>query len=281
VIHILTSTAARAVVGVLVVGAAAVPGTVALSGSSTPGVAAAPNGIAVATSTPIERRAAAKSLNWAGYIKPGTGFTSAAATWKVPTLKTTYPGYSSTWVGVDGASASDQYLIQTGIEADVVAGKASYYAWWELITPTVQAPEVRFTTISVKPGDSVTAKVSKTTKTTWTMTFTNNTTKKTASHTATFAGAGRSAEWIQEDTSVNGFISTAPDWQAVTFTGATVNGASPGLTASQAVDIYSAAGLLGGLLGQGPIRETSTGAPNSTKNGFTVTWLATGRRSRA
>jgi hypothetical protein len=143
------------------------------------------------------------------------------------------------------------------------------------------APEVRFTTVPVKPGDVVTARVAKVKTGTWTITFTNATTKKTASHTAAFAGPAKSAEWIEENTDVNGYISTAPDWQVVGFSGCLVSGVNPGLVASQAVNIVSAPGLLGGLLGQPGIQEDATSAPNSTKNGFSVKWLATGRRSRA
>ena len=115
-----------------------------------------------------EPHAATQSRNWSGYVKIGSGFTSAAGTFRVPTLLTKYPGYSSTWVGVGGASSSDKYLIQTGIEADVVGGRASYYAWWEVITPTNPAPEVRFTTVPVKAGDVVTARVAKVSSSSWT-----------------------------------------------------------------------------------------------------------------
>jgi hypothetical protein len=274
VIHTNAIGVRLALVGALVVGAAAVPAVGAPAG-----VAAAHAASLVAT--PRGSFAAAHSLNWAGYVKTGAGFTSTAATWRVPTLKTTYPGYSSTWVGIDGGSASDKYLIQTGIEADVVNGKASYYAWWELITPSDQAPEIRFSTVPVKPGDSVTAKVAKATGGNWTMTFTDNTTKKTASHTAAYAGKGASAEWIEEDTDVDGQISAAPDWQSVSFGSILLNGKSPALSSSQAVDIVCSPGLLGGLLGQPGVRETATGAPNSTRNGFKVTWLATGSPSPA
>jgi len=96
-----------------------------------------------------------------------------------------------------------------------------------------------------------------------------------------FAGPGKSAEWIEEDTDVNGYISTAPDWQYVLFTGCTVNNVNPGLVSSEAVNIVSAPGALGGLLGQGPIQEDATSNPTSTKNSFSIKWLATGRRSRA
>lgn len=228
-----------------------------------------------------EPHAASQSRNWSGYVKTGTGFTSAAGTFRVPTLKTTYPGYSSTWVGVGGASSADGYLIQTGIEADVVGGRAGYYAWWEVITPTNPAPEVKFTTVPVKPGDVITARVAKVSSGTWTMSLANLTTKKSASKTVAFAGPAKSAEWIEEDTDVNGYISTAPDWQSVAFSGCTANNANPGLVSTQAVNIVSKPGLLGSLLGQKAVQETSTSAPNSTKNGFSVKWLATGYRSPA
>lgn len=283
-IRIPTGFAGRAAAGLLVVtvvpaicAAVAAPAGASLSRGSDP-TASSP----VAVQLVHEPHATQQSRNWSGYVKPGSGFTSAAATFRVPTLLTRYPGYSSTWVGVGGASSADRYLIQTGIEADVVGGRAYYYAWWELITPTNPAPEVRFTTVPVRPGDSVTARVAKATGGNWTMTFTDNTTKRSASKTAAFAGPAKSAEWIEEDTDVNGMISTAPDWQTVSFGGCTVNGTTnPALVSSEAVNIVSAAGFLGGLLGQGPIQEDATSAPNSTRNGFSVKWLATGRRSPA
>lgn len=212
--------------------------------------------------------AGSTSTNWAGYAQTGSAgqFRSSTASWTVPKTATTYPGYSSTWVGVDGAANS--YLTQTGTEADVVNGKVSYYAWWEVITPSDPAPETRFSRFPISPGDAITASVV-TNGTTSTMTLTDTTTGQTASKTAAYTGPGASAEWIQEDTDVNGYISTAPNWGSVTFRAITVNGASPALTSSQSIDIVD---------GQGT-QETRTSAPNSTANGFTTTWLATGTQT--
>jgi hypothetical protein len=216
-------------------------------------------------------QAAQSSLNWSGYIKPGSSgaFTSSTASWTVPTLSTTYNGYSSTWVGVDGATSGDQYLIQTGTEADVVGHRTSYDAWYEVITPTDEAPETIFTSLTISPGDHIKATVAKTSSTSWKMTLTDNTTGRSASHTSAFAGPGESAEWIQEDTDVNGYISAAPDWKSVSFSGITVNGAGPALTASESVDIVDNNGT----------QEDSTGNPTGSSNGFTVTWLAPGTRT--
>lgn len=240
--------------------------TSATAGTATTVVAGARPGLSPMALHHGSRVANQESENWSGYIKPTSGATSATGTWTVPTLSTQYNGYSSTWVGIDGASANDEYLIQTGTEADVVNGRTSYDAWWEVITPTNVAPEVLFSGFSVTPGQSITATVTKTSSSKWTMSLKNNTTGATASHSATFRGPGSSAEWIQEDTDVNNSISPAPDWHSVTFTGATVNGARAGLTSSEAVDIVDSHGT----------QEDSTSAPNSTADGFTVTWLAPG-----
>jgi len=215
------------------------------------------------------RHTTAHSLNWSGYVKQGTGFTSVAGSWHVPTLKTTSPGYSSTWIGIDGATAGDQYLIQTGTEGDVVNGRAVYHAWWEVITPTDEAPETLFDTLAVHPGDSIRATVSEAKSGSWKMSLHDYTTKQTVSHTATFAGPGKSAEFIQEDTDVDGYISSAPDWQKVSFTGLRVNNARPALRAAEATNIVDSHGT----------QEDETSAPNSAGDGFTITWLASGTQT--
>jgi hypothetical protein len=160
-------------------------------------------------------------------------------------------------------------LIQTGTEADVVDGRASYDAWWEVITPADRAPETTFATLTIHPGDSISASVQKVASGQWRMRLVDNTTDHSASHTQPFAGPGASAEWIQEDTEVGGHISAAPDWQSVTFTRITVNGANPRLSAVEAVDIVDSRGT----------REDVTSAPTAARSGFTVRWLAPGTRS--
>ena len=212
-----------------------------------------------------------QSLNWSGYVRTGKGFTSASASWTVPTLTSTHDGYSSTWVGIDGATSSDRYLIQTGTEADVSGGRRSYRAWWEVITPTDVAPETLFDNLTIQPGDHITASVSRSAGGRWSMRLRDTTTGHSASHTTAFGGPGATAEWIQEDTDVNGYISTAPDWHAVTFSKVRLNRANPRLSAAEAVDLVDSQGT----------REIATGAPNPAGDGFTVTWLAPGTRTYA
>lgn len=219
------------------------------------------------------RHAAGKqqSLNWSGYIRTGSGFTSASGSWTVPAVAASPAGYSSTWVGIDGATASDGYLIQTGTEADVVGGRASYRAWWEVITPDDEAPETPFTALTIHPGDSVSASVSQNSSGSWTMRLRDNTTRHSASHTVAFAGPGSSAEWIQEDTDVDGAISPAPDWGSVSFRRLLLNHVNPKLQPDEAVDIVDGKGTA----------EDSTGAPTPAGSGFTVTWLAAGTSTPA
>lgn len=212
-----------------------------------------------------------QSLNWAGYIRPGHDLTSLHATWTVPRLTSTHDGFSSTWVGIDGATSGDGYLIQTGTEADVSGGRRSYDAWWEVITPTDEAPETLFPQLAVSPGDSVSAVVEQVSSGRWSVRLTDNTSGHTASHTASFSGPGSSAEWIQEDTDVNSSISTAPDWGSVTFRRLELDGAGPHLKPTEAVDIVDSHGT----------RETSTSAPSASGSGFTVSWLATGTKTPA
>ena len=127
-----------------------------------------------------------QSLNWSGYVRTGKGFTSASASWTVPTLTSTHDGYSSTWVGIDGATSSDRYLIQTGTEADVSGGRRSYRAWWEVITPTDVAPETLFDNLTIQPGDHITASVSRSAGGRWSMRLRDTTTGHSASHTTAF-----------------------------------------------------------------------------------------------
>ena len=264
---------------------AAVPALVAVLAATitlgtVPALAATPAHHPVRVSPHVQNRhrrhadSKQQSLNWSGYIRAGSTagpFTSVSGSWTVPTVDPAQDGYSSTWVGIDGATSGDQYLIQTGTEADVVNGRAGYQAWWEVITPADEAPETVFTGLTVHPGDSISASVSQAASGRWTMRLRDNTTGHSASHTVAFAGPGTSAEWIQEDTDVDGSISPAPDWGSVTFRRLLLNHTSPRLQPGEAVDIVDSRGT----------REDSTSTPTPAGSGFTVTWLAAGTPTRA
>jgi hypothetical protein len=107
----------------------------------------------------------AGSLNWAGYAvsRHGIKFSLVRATFFVPYLtcsKSRGKTLSSDWVGLDGFVGKPDSVEQGGIGADCSsAGKASYYAWWEMFP----RPETRVG-LKVRPGDSVTATISYSTR---------------------------------------------------------------------------------------------------------------------
>lgn len=169
-----------------------------------------------------------QSSNWSGYAKTGS-FTSVSGHWTVPTVSGTGSHFSSQWAGIDGFNNSN--LIQTGTETDVINGRASYDAWWEILP----APETVITGMSVHPGDSMTATITHVSGSTWNIRLTNNSTGVTFNSNKTYSGAGTSAEWIEEATEVNGRIGTPPRFTTFTFNNLTANGGNPNLTASQKI----------------------------------------------
>lgn len=97
------------------------------------------------------------SVNWAGYVIAGTSFSHVEATWVEPLVAClgNHPlDASSFWIGLGGASYSSPGLEQTGTSADCVHGRASYYAWYEVLP----APATNLA-FPVRPGDTVTATV--------------------------------------------------------------------------------------------------------------------------
>ncbi len=137
----------------------------------------------------------ADSTNWSGYAVLGSSFTSAEASWTVPTANCSGvrgDQYAAFWVGLDGYSSST--VEQTGTLSDCVGKRPSYYAWYEFYPN----PMYEVTSVPIVPGDKMSASVvysgSK-----FTVTITNQTTGKSYSTSATVSGASRSsAEWIVE-----------------------------------------------------------------------------------
>ena len=113
-----------------------------------------------------------QSSNWAGWAisdsqtiagAPITGstttlsYTSTTATWVQPkvTCAANQPTYSAFWVGLGGLASDSNALEQVGTQANcTAAGKAVYYAWYEL----VPAASVNVS-LKIRPGDVITASV--------------------------------------------------------------------------------------------------------------------------
>lgn len=196
---------------------------------------------------------ASYSSNWSGYAKTGSGFTSATATWNVPSVSASSSAtYSSAWVGIDGDGNSD--LIQTGTESDYVNGRAEYSAWWEILPDY----SVTISSVPVKAGDSITASVAKSSGSSWVISLKDNTTGKSWSSTKTYSGPGQSAEYVVEAPTVGGSQSSVAHFSPVTFSGLTVNGGNPGLVSSQKI-----------ILRQNGVNYATPSDPNSSGNGFT------------
>jgi hypothetical protein len=193
---------------------------------------------------------AQQSSNWSGYVETGSGYTNASATWTVPSASGS--GYSSAWVGIDGDGNSD--LIQTGTESDA---NGQYYAWWEIL-PAAETP---IDSISVSPGDSMTASVAQDSGSTWTISITDNSNGQSYTTQQDYDGPGASVEYIQEAVEVNGSISTMPNYSTFDFSGLTVNGGSPNLTADDQI-----------VCVQNGTTVSTPGAPNSGGDGFSVSY---------
>jgi hypothetical protein len=138
----------------------------------------------------------ASSYNWGGYAVTGKAFTNATASWTVPTVDCAASpnAWVSLWVGIDGYS--DSTVEQTGTLTWCDHKTAVYYAWYEFYPSATTI----ISSITVSPGDVMTAQVSYSSSTTeFTTTLTDVTTGATYSTSQAVSGAERtSAEWIVE-----------------------------------------------------------------------------------
>ena len=205
------------------------------------------------------RHSTEETNNWSGYVATGSAgsYTSVSSSWIQPSITCTgTQTASSFWVGLDGAGNSA--LEQTGTEADCIDGQAEYGAWWEVL-PANESPY----SVTVEPGDSLTASVVDNGDGTFTMTLTDSTQgwTKTTTNAGSPGYQDATAEVIAEATEVNGQIAALSDFGSVSFTGATVNGSS--LDASSPTEFV--------MVGDSDIKAQ----PGALSGGsFTDTWEA-------
>jgi hypothetical protein len=172
------------------------------------------------------------SSNWSGYAVTGVGstatvastsmgFTDVTGTWTQPAATCT-PGQSTSaaiWVGLGGYTVGSNSLEQTGTSADCnSAGKATYYAWYELVPATSVTLKLK-----IFPGDKITSTVL--VKGTDVLVQVKNRTRHTffTKHLQMASPDLTSAEWIAEapsECTVSGFCRTVPltNFGSVTFT---------------------------------------------------------------
>lgn len=196
------------------------------------------------------------SSNWSGYAITGSTYNSITGSWVVPSV-TSSSGieYSSCWIGIDGFNNSD--LIQTGTEQDASSnGATSYAAWWEILP----ASETVIPSMTISPGDHMSASIHNNFNGTWTITITDNTTGQSYTTTQAYSGPGQSAEWITEAPEVNGSIATLANYGETTFDG-TVNGGNPFLVSND-----------GGVMIQNNQQVSTPSNPDSDTDGFNVSY---------
>ncbi len=107
----------------------------------------------------------AYSLNWSGYVAEtnfsqpqANSVTAVSGSWVVPNVTGNTSAYSAIWVGIDGASNST--VEQIGTEQNTSrSGATTYYAWWEMYSSGDQQPVQVITSMTVNPGDTISASV--------------------------------------------------------------------------------------------------------------------------
>lgn len=168
----------------------------------------------------------------------GGTYTSVSGSWAVPNPTSTNPSGNSSdaaWVGIGGINSSD--LIQAGT-IDIVSpsGAVSVEAFYEMLPNAAKF----IPTISVSPGDTMSASVAQTSSGVWGITVTDATTGQSFNTSVSYASSFSSAEWIQEDPSdASGNLMTLDNFGTISFSGArtTVNGALTTPAASNASSI--------------------------------------------
>jgi hypothetical protein len=207
------------------------------------------------STAPVKRSAAGwTSSNWSGYAITGSTYSSISGQWTVPAVAASRKAtYSSNWIGIDGYSNSD--LIQTGTESDYYNGSAHYDAWWEILP----AAETVIPSISVKPGDTIKATITKGSGSTWTITISDGSQSFTTNQT--YTGPQTSAEWIEEAPSIGGRVAPLANFGTATFDPGTVNGGNPLLTASES-----------GAMVQKNVQVATPSDPDNDTDGFNVAY---------
>lgn len=226
--------------------------------TSAPAASSSP--AASGSSAPATAAVSYTSSNWSGYLATGSSYTSVSGSWTVPspTGNGTNTSHDAAWVGIGGVTSDD--LIQAGTLNSVSAnGQVTVYAFYEILP----APARLITSMTVSPGDTVSASVTEIGTNLWQIIVTDQTTGQTFTKNLSYTSTHSSAEWIEEDPSdSSGNLLPFARFGNIAFTGGTTT-ASGGS--------FTIAGI-----GAQPITMLSGGAPVATPSAvaggsFTVT----------
>ncbi len=237
----------------------------------------------------VPNTSATSSPNWSGYVATTSlsnpqndSVTYVAGTWTVPTVTATSGNtHSFAWVGIDGHG--NHTVEQAGTAQGINNGVPYYYAWWEMWSSIdLQNLAQRITTMTVSPGDSITASVTYQTSGTHAGDYllSINDTSHSNDSFNIYASPSQyqdplpdrsTAEWIMEAPTVGGSITTLPNFGTVTFTNcsATINGTTGPINASswqsQAENLSS-----------NGVTYDTTSVLNHSGTGFTVLYDSAG-----
>ena len=144
--------------------------------------------------------------NWSGYMETNGTFTGVSGSWDAtnPTGNGSSESADATWIGVGGVTTSD--LIQIGTLNNVSpSGQVTSEAFYEMLP----AASIDITSITINPGDFISASISEAGTDQFNLTITDNTDSQTFTDTVAYTSSNSSAEWIQEDPS-SGFHRLIP-----------------------------------------------------------------------
>ncbi len=234
------------------------------------------SGIASASMIPANAIATTTSSNWAGYADVATtaseSFSNVSGEWTVPTVTGSSFGsgsYSAFWVGLDGYSSST--VEQIGIGADVIGGRAEYYAWYEMYpSGAYEIP------LNIAAGNAISASVSYVGNNQYDLFIDDLSTHKSYSTVQVSAAGQRfSAEWIAEAPSNSNGVLPLANFGTVTFSNAaaTLDGTTGTISSFSAVaiNLVSSSGLkatTSALNSAGTSFSVSTSSPVTTRSPF-------------
>lgn len=215
------------------------------------------------------------SLNWAGYAietsltSPQSGaVTDVKGSWVVPAVSCSkaQSSWSAFWVGLDGYSSST--VEQIGTDSDCSSGTPKYYAWYEMYPKYPVNLNMR-----ISPGDLMSAEVSYTGKSSFTLTIKDITKKTSYTTTQKSPSASRSsAEWVAEAPSSSSGVLSLANFGTVHFSNAyaTINGHTGAINdaswKNDQMNMTTSSGVL----------KAATSALSNSGSNFSVTWKSAG-----
>ncbi len=174
-----------------------------------------------------------ESSNWSGLIDFGSQYSGVVGQWTVPSIQPSASlAATSSWIGIDGAT--NYSLIQTGTAEQTINNVNTYFAWYEIL------PSAAIPIGLVNPGDQMTASVHENSPGLWSISISDVTANESYSDQFAYSGPGASAEWIEEDPTINGSEPQLANFGTAHFSGMAISGTNLANNAVNPVDMVDA-----------------------------------------